>query len=129
MNGWRNKHAEGQQENYIPPPWVGDNYVTCKCFLFLTSFNVSFDNGLTLSQTSPGFTCLQYKSFENTLGKGEMARNKQFLLSPQCFLPVLENFPPFLSNLKLSSAKYFRLEQSKICHLGKGQRGSGLNGL
>ena len=43
---------------------------------------------LTLSQTSPVFTCLQYKSFENAVGKGEIARNKQFLLFPQCFLPV-----------------------------------------
>ena len=25
---------------------------------------------------------------ENTVGKGEIARNKQFLLFPQCFLPV-----------------------------------------
>ena len=33
------------------------------------------------------FTCLQYKSFENTVGKGEIARNEQFLLFPQCFLP------------------------------------------
>ena len=32
------------------------------------------------------FTCLQYKSFENTVGKGEIARNEQFLLFPQCFL-------------------------------------------
>ena len=30
---------------------------------------------------------LQYKSFENTVEKGEIARNKQFLLFPQCFLP------------------------------------------
>ena len=37
---------------------------------------------LTLSQTSPGFTCLQYQSFENTVGKGEIARNEQFLLFP-----------------------------------------------
>ena len=28
------------------------------------------------------------KPFENTVGKGEIARNKQFLLFPQCFLPV-----------------------------------------
>ena len=34
------------------------------------------------------FTCLQYKSFENTVGKGEIARNEQFLLFSQCFLPV-----------------------------------------
>ena len=41
---------------------------------------------LTVSHTSPGFTCLQYKSFENAVGKGEIARNEQFLLFPQCFL-------------------------------------------
>ena len=29
------------------------------------------------------FTRLQYKSFENTVGKGEIARNEQFLLFPQ----------------------------------------------
>ena len=34
------------------------------------------------------FTCLQYKSFENPVGKGEIARNEQFLLFPQCFLPI-----------------------------------------
>ena len=28
------------------------------------------------------FTCLQYKSFENTVGKGEIACNEQFLLFP-----------------------------------------------
>ena len=26
-------------------------------------------------QTSRSFTCLQYKSFENTVGKGEIAKN------------------------------------------------------
>ena len=40
--------------------------------------------GLTVSQTSPGF----YVSFENSVGKGEIAHNEQFLLFPQCFLPV-----------------------------------------
>ena len=96
------------------------------------------------------------------MGKGEIAGNEQFLLIPQCFLPVLtlygpspgfyvsalqvfqkhcgkrrncllqaispfptlfstllENFLPYSSNLK-SSAKSFCLEESKICHLGKG---------
>ena len=28
------------------------------------------------------------RSLENTVGKGEIARNKQFLLFPQCFLLV-----------------------------------------
>ena len=34
------------------------------------------------------FTCLQYMSFENTVGKEEIACNEQFLLFPQCFLPI-----------------------------------------
>ena len=29
--------------------------------------------------------CLQYKSFENIVGKGEIAHNEQFLLFSQCF--------------------------------------------
>ena len=42
-------------------------------------------NVLTLFQTSPG---LQYKCFESTVRKGEIARNEQFLLFTQCFLPI-----------------------------------------
>ena len=37
----------------------------------------------------------------------------------QCFLPFMENFQPF-SNLKLSSAKSFNLDQSKIFLSGNG---------
>ena len=63
---------------------------------------------LTLSQTSPGFKCLQYKSFENTAGKGEIVRNEQFLLFPTVFSTHLESFLPFSSNLKLSFGKVLR---------------------
>ena len=41
------------------------------------------------------FTCLQYMSFENTAGKGEIARNEQFLLFPQCFLSIWRTFRHF----------------------------------
>ena len=41
------------------------------------------------------FTCLQYKSFENIEGKGEIARHEHFLLFPQCFLPVWGGFCHF----------------------------------
>ena len=33
------------------------------------------------------FMCLQYESFENTAEKKEIARNEQFCLFPECFLP------------------------------------------
>ena len=39
------------------------------------------------------------KSFENTVGKGEIARNEQFLLFPTVFYIRLANFVPFSSNL------------------------------
>ena len=45
---------------------------------------------------------LQYKSFENTVGKGDIAGNEQFLLFAQSFLPV-ENFKPFSLSIKLLS--------------------------
>ena len=58
--------------------------------------------------------------FENTLGKGEIARNEQFLLFPTVFSTRLENLPPYSSNLKLSPVNSFSLEVSQICRLGKG---------
>ena len=62
--------------------------------------------------------CQQYKSYENTVGKGEIARNEQLLHFP-VFSTPLKNFLPFSSNLKLLSANSFSLEESKICCLGK----------
>ena len=62
---------------------------------------------------------LHFNSFENTGGKGEIARNKPSPF-PTVFSTVVENFLPFLSNLKLSSANPFSLEESKICRLEKG---------
>ena len=41
------------------------------------------------------FKCLQYKSFENTVGKGQIAHSQQFLLFPQYFLPFFESFSHF----------------------------------
>ena len=58
--------------------------------------------------------CLQYKPFENTVGKGEIAP------FPTVFSNHLENFLPFSSHMKLSSANSLNLEESKICRLRKG---------
>ena len=42
------------------------------------------------------FDVLGNKPFENTVGKGEIACNEQFLLFPQCFLPVWITFCIFV---------------------------------
>ena len=85
--------------------------------------------------------CLQCKSFENTLGKGEIARNEQFLLFPQCFLPIWRTYCHFFfkfeivdcklfqfgslkfvawERVKTSSAICFNLDQSKTLLFGNG---------
>ena len=44
---------------------------------------------------SRGQIGMQYKSFVNTMGKGEIALTEQFLLFPHCFLPVWRTFCHF----------------------------------
>ena len=55
----------------------------------------SFKPCLTFPKQALFLTCLHYKSFENTEGKGEIARNEQILLFPQCFVQVLKTFCHF----------------------------------
>ena len=50
---------------------------------------------LILCQTSPDFYVSAILVFENTEGKGEIARNDQFLLYPQCFLIIWRTFCHF----------------------------------
>ena len=57
-------------------------------------FQVHLKSGLcgkVLTQTLV-FMCQQYKSFEKTVGKGEIAHNQQFLLFPQGFPPLWRTF-------------------------------------
>ena len=74
---------------------------------------------LTDSHTMTPFDAPGNKPFENAVGKGETARNEQYLLV-QVFSTRLDNFMPFSSNLELSSANSFSLEESKICRLVMG---------
>ena len=60
------------------------------------------------------------KPFENTVGKGEIACYRAISPFPTVFSTHLDNFLPFSSYLKLSSANSFSLEESKICHLVMG---------
>ena len=59
------------------------------------------------------FTGVQYKSFENTVGIGEIARNKQFLLYPKSFLPVWRTFSQFhqIQNCRLQTLSILPFSQ------------------
>ena len=61
----------------------------------------------------PLFLCICSKYLLKTLGEKE-----QFLLFPSVFSNLLENSPPFSSNLQLSSTHSFILEEFEICCLG-----------
>ena len=90
-------------------------FVVCKFFQF-----GPFPN-------KPWFLCLQLKSFENTVGKGEIARNEQFLLVPQWYLLVWRPFCSFhqIWNCHLQtlwvwkSPKFVVWKRVKFCPLGK----------
>ena len=75
---------------------------------------------LTLSQTSPGCYVSAVKVFRKHCGKRRNCSLRAISPFPAVFSTLLENYLPFSSNLKMSSANYFSLEESKICCLGKG---------
>ena len=84
---------------------MATNFSPCKGSYVLNQFpsNVMFGmNGFHVSASGaiqghhgPLVTCLQYKSFEKNVGIEKIAHNKQFLLFPHCFLPVLRTFYHF----------------------------------
>ena len=61
-------------------------------------------------------TPLGNKPFENTMGKGEIARYEQFLLFPQCFLPVWITFCHFrqISNRRLQTLSIRKSKKSVV---------------
>ena len=52
--------------------------------MFLRMVGENVTRFIFLKQTQV-FTCLQYKSFENTVGKEEIARTSNFSFSPSVF--------------------------------------------
>ena len=56
----------------------------------------------------------QQTAFENIVGKGEIARNEQFLLFPQCFLLNQIIVSPFPHIFDISSLFAAELEEPKI---------------
>ena len=79
------------------------NVVVCACVVPAWYVSSTFQNFSELSRVfryslpkqALVCTCLLYKLLENTVGKGEIARNEQFRLFAQCFLPVWRTFCHF----------------------------------
>ena len=53
-------------------------------------------------------------AFENIVGKGEIARNEQFLLFPQCFLLNQITVYPFVHIFETTSVFAAELEELRI---------------
>ena len=60
----------------------------------------------------------QQTAFENIVGKEEIARNEQFLLFPQCFLPNRINVSPFIHIFDIISLFAAELVEPNIAILG-----------
>ena len=90
-------------------------------FCFPTFFSISmYCKHVNLFPNKPWFfTCLLQKPFENTLGKGEIARNKQFLLFPQCFY-LLEKLSAIFIKSKIVVSQCFEFGRVKKLSFGKG---------
>ena len=56
----------------------------------------------------------QHTAFENIVGKGEIGRNKQILLFPQCFLLNQVTVSPFVHIFDIISLFAAELEEPKI---------------
>ena len=79
-------------------------------------------NGSTLYSKDTHLTHQQHTPFENIVGKEEIARNEQFLLFPQCFLPNQIIIFPFVHIFDFISLFAAELGGSKIGICGKGLR-------
>ena len=55
----------------------------------------------------------QQTAFENIVGKGEIARNEQFLLFPQCFLLIQIILSPFVHTFDIISLFAAEFEERK----------------
>ena len=77
-------------------------------------------NIYTFSKQALVFTCLQYKTFENTVEKGEIARNKQFLLFPTVFSVRLGELSVIFSKFEIVACKLLQFERVENVSFGKG---------
>ena len=98
---------------------------SCKCLIFC-EYSKSEKKGISLFvhvallivNNFSKFGVNICKSFENSVGKREIARNEQFLLFPQCFLPLWRTIHNF-HQLKVVVYKLFQFERLLNLLFGK----------
>ena len=127
---FENTMGKGENAGNFPTfptlPKTNNNFSITYTLPFVNTFTLnqfkilSFGKGLTLSQTNPGFYVSAVQVFRKHCGKRRNCSLRAISPFPTVFSTLLENFLPFSSNLKLSSANSFSLEESKICRLVKG---------
>ena len=74
---------------------------------------------ITLSQTRPCFLHLQSKSFENTVGKGEIAPNEQFLFYPTVFSTPIGKLSAIIIKFGTVVCKIFQFRRVQNLSFGK----------
>ena len=112
--------------------WFGKGRKHCgkkrKCWLpAFSPFHILFSKAIYFRVINPfphndTFGRLVEINLLKTLSeKEELLVTSNFSFSHSVFFSFfLDNFLPFSSNLKLSSANFFSLEESKICHMVTG---------
>ena len=102
MSGKKKLNAGCYKKRYL----LSQNCFKSDC-LPLYSIDIHFDSPTT-------------DTFEKIVGKGEIARNEQFLLFPQCFLLNRIIVSPFVHIFYIISSFAAELEEPKIGISGKG---------
>ena len=74
---------------------------TALVFIYFSGILQHYPRAVNPFPNKPWFLLVCSTSLENTVGKGEIAQNEQFLLFPQCFLPSWRTFGHEIAVCKL----------------------------
>ena len=111
----RVKNAVGKKEKLLVMSNFSNSRSVFKRLPLQTCENKGlFGKGLILYFIDTHFNASATDSFGNIVGKGEIARNKQFLLFPQCFLHNQKPVSPFVNIYDIISLFAAELEKPKI---------------
>ena len=116
-------HSFNQSINQSIKHLCSKRSVGCKPVFspILTMFlNVFCHRILNPFRNKPRFLRICSTSLLKTLWEKKLLITSNFSFSHSVFYLFLKSFLPSSTKLKLSSANLFNLDESQICHLGKG---------